>query len=55
MYWNAWAGDERTNAFIAWAGERLEAEHGITLRHVRLRDTAEAVHRVVAEKASRTT
>ena len=38
---NAWAGDERTNAFIAWAAERVQALHGITLRHVRLRDTGE--------------
>lgn len=52
VYWNAWAGDERTNAFIAWAGERVVERFGITVRHVRLRDTAEAVARVVAEKAA---
>ena len=22
VYWNAWAGDEQTNAFIAWVGEQ---------------------------------
>ena len=49
---NAWAGDEQTNAFIAWAGERVQALHGVTLRHVRLRDTGEAVARVVAERAA---
>ena len=49
---NAWAGDERTNAFIAWAAERVQALHGITLRHVRLRDTGEAVARIVAERAA---
>lgn len=48
----AWAGDEQTNAFIAWAGERVQALHGVTLRHVRLRDTGEAVARVVAERAA---
>lgn len=47
--WHAWAGDERTNAFIAWVADRLRARHGIALRHVRLRDTAEAVQRVLAE------
>lgn len=52
VFFNAWGGDERTNAFIAWAAERLRAEHGIDLRHVRLRDTAEAVQRVIAEKAA---
>lgn len=23
VYWNAWGGDERTNAFIAWAGDEV--------------------------------
>lgn len=52
VYFNAWAGDEATNAFIAWSGEKLAQRHDITLRHVRLRDTAEAVARVVAERAA---
>ena len=49
---HAWAGDERTNAFITWTAERVQALHGITLRHVRLRDTGEAVARIVAERAA---
>ena len=52
VYWNAWAGDEKTNAFIAWVGEEVTKRYGVTLRHVPLRDTAEAVTRVVAEKAA---
>ncbi|MFM7345112.1 MAG: ABC transporter substrate-binding protein [Tagaea sp.] len=52
VFFNAWGGDERTNAFIAWAAERVRAEYGVDLRHVRLRDTAEAVQRVIAEKAA---
>lgn len=52
VFFNAWGGDERTNAFIVWAADRLRAEHAIDLRHVRLRDTAEAVQRVIAEKAA---
>jgi putative thiamine transport system substrate-binding protein len=52
VYWNAWGGDERTNAFIAWAGDEVRRRHGITLRHVKLKDTAEAVTRVVAEKSA---
>ena len=52
VYFNAWAGDEKTNAFIAWAGEEMKARHGVTVNHVRLKDTAEAVTRVVAEKAA---
>jgi putative thiamine transport system substrate-binding protein len=52
LFWNAWGGDERINAYLAWVGEEMQARHGITLRHVKLADTAEAVARVLAEKAA---
>ncbi len=52
VYWNAWGGDERINAYIAWVGERVQAEFGVTLRHVKLSDTAEAVRKVLAEKTA---
>jgi len=52
VYWNAWAGDERGNAFIAWAGERVRERYGVRIEHVKLTDTAEAVARVVAERAA---
>jgi putative thiamine transport system substrate-binding protein len=52
VYWNAWAGDERTNAFIAWTGQEVAKRYGVTVNHVKLKDTAEAVTRVVAEKAA---
>ncbi|MBX6323014.1 MAG: ABC transporter substrate-binding protein [Rhodospirillaceae bacterium] len=52
VYFNAWGGNERINAYIAWAGEQVSALYGITLRHVKLGDTAEAVSRVLAEKAA---
>jgi putative thiamine transport system substrate-binding protein len=55
VFWNAWGGDDRTNHFILWAATRLRALHGIEVRHVRLRDTSEAVARVLAEKAARRT
>ena len=49
---NAWGGDEKTNAFIQWAGDEVAARYGVNVNHVKLRDTAEAVTRVVAEKAA---
>ena len=52
VYWNAWGGDDRNNAYIAWVGEEVSRRFGITLVHVKLNDTAEAVTRVVAEKAA---
>jgi putative thiamine transport system substrate-binding protein len=52
VYWNAWGGDERTNAFIDWVGRAVKDRFNITLRLVKLSDTAEAVNRVLAEKAA---
>ncbi|MEJ7688522.1 MAG: ABC transporter substrate-binding protein [Variovorax sp.] len=52
VYWNAWAGDEKTNAFIAWVGEQVKSRHGVSVVHTRLKDTSEAVTRVVAEKSA---
>ncbi|MBE9558405.1 MAG: ABC transporter substrate-binding protein [Proteobacteria bacterium] len=52
VFWNAWGGDERINAYIAWVGTRVKAEYGVTLRHVKLSDTAEAVRKVLAEKTA---
>ena len=51
VYWNAWGGSTTTNDFIAWIGERV-AEDGVTLEHVKLSDTADAVARVLSEKAA---
>ena len=52
VYWNAWGGSEAINAYIAWVGDRVAAEYRVTLRHVKLIDTADAVARVLAEKAA---
>jgi putative thiamine transport system substrate-binding protein len=52
VFWNAWGGDERINAYIAWVGARVAEDYGITLRHVKLSDTADAVARVLAEKTA---
>jgi len=52
VYWNAWGGDDRTNAFIAWAGGEVKRRYGVSVVQVKLGDTAEAVTRVVAEKSA---
>lgn len=52
VYFHAWGGDQRTNDFIASVGDRLQDDHDVTLRHVRLADTADAVARVLAERAA---
>ncbi len=50
VFWNAWGGSTTTNDFIAWVGERVAEDYGVTLEHVKLTDTADAVTRVLSEK-----
>ena len=52
VYWHAWGGDPQINAYIDWVGEQVADRYGVDLVHVKLTDTAEAVARVVAEKAA---
>lgn len=52
VYFNAWGGAGNINAYIEWAGKRIEEDHGVKVTHVKLDDTANAVAKVVAEKAA---
>ncbi|MGM0856649.1 MAG: ABC transporter substrate-binding protein [Pseudomonadota bacterium] len=50
VYWNAWGGDSRTNRYIDWVAEQMQAQHNVTVKHVKLDNTSSAVSRVLAEK-----
>ena len=52
VYFNAWGGSPAINDYIRWAGDEVEKRYGITLVHVKLTDTAEAVGRILAEKTA---
>ncbi|HET9822357.1 MAG TPA: ABC transporter substrate-binding protein [Burkholderiaceae bacterium] len=52
VYFNAWAGSERINAYLQWAAAELMQRHGVRLEHVKIADAAEVVRRVRAEKAA---
>lgn len=52
VYWHAWGGSKAVNDHIAWIADRVAERYGVALEHVRLADTAEAVSRVVAERAA---
>ena len=52
VHFNAWGGSPVINDYIAWVGDRLKEEHDITLVHVKLTDTADAVSRILAEKTA---
>ena len=50
VYFNAWAGSERINAYLQWAAVELQRDHGVKLQHVKISDAADVVKRVRAEK-----
>lgn len=52
VYFHAWGGDPRINAYIAWVDDQARACCGVAVQHVKLADTADAVARVLAEKAA---
>ncbi|MCF4097451.1 ABC transporter substrate-binding protein [Maritalea mediterranea] len=52
VYFNAWGGAPNINNYIAWVGDKVKVEYGVTLEHVKLEDTASAVSRVITEKAA---
>lgn len=52
VFFNAWAGSERTNAYLQWAAAEVARRYGVELEHVKIADTADVVKRVRAEKAA---
>ncbi|WP_077342890.1 ABC transporter substrate-binding protein [Pseudocolwellia agarivorans] len=52
VYFHAWGGDPQINAYIQWVAQQVKAQYQITLHHVKLSDTSEAVSRVLAEKSA---
>ncbi len=52
VYFDAWAGDPRVNAYIAWVAREVAVCCAVTLRQVPLADTSTAVTQVIAEKAA---
>lgn len=52
VYFNAWGGSENINSYIDWAGQTLKDQFDVTVVQVKLDDTANAVAKVVAEKAA---
>lgn len=52
VYWHAWGGDSRTNAFIDWVNDQTELLYDVSVRQVKLSSTSEAVTQVLAEKAA---
>ncbi|MFP4127390.1 MAG: ABC transporter substrate-binding protein [Alphaproteobacteria bacterium] len=52
VYWAAWGGEPRINAYIAWVADEVDRRFAIELTHVKVSDIADTVSRVLAEKVA---
>ena len=52
VYFHAWGGEPRINAYIDWAAGELKERNDIELVHVKVSDTANVVSQVLAEKTA---
>ncbi|MGI9354928.1 MAG: ABC transporter substrate-binding protein, partial [Rhizobiaceae bacterium] len=52
VYFNAWGGATNINDYIVWAAGIVKDRYDITVEHVKLDDTANAVATVIAEKTA---
>ena len=52
VFFNAWGGSDRTNAYLQWAAQEALRRFDVSVTHVKLTDTAEAVKRVRSEKTA---
>ena len=48
----AWGGSPQVNQYLQWVSTQTQTRFGITVNHVKLADTSDAVTRVLAEKAA---
>lgn len=51
VFFHAWGENQRTSDFIASVGEKVLERHCVTLQHVPIAAAADAVARVLAERA----
>ncbi|KXS38282.1 MAG: putative ABC transporter solute-binding protein [Halomonadaceae bacterium T82-2] len=52
VYFAAWGGDADVNGYLDWVSAQMQQRYDVGVVHVKLGDTAEAVSRVLAEKAA---
>ncbi len=50
---HAWGGSKNINSYISWAKKRVMKLYNIKLKHIKLKDTEQAVKKVLFEKASK--
>lgn len=50
VYFFAWAGSNEVNNYLRWANKSLQAQYGVTLKHVKVSDISESISQLVSEK-----
>ncbi len=52
VYFHAWGGEPRINAYIAWAAAEVEKRYGVTVSHVKVAETGNVVTQIIAEETA---
>ena len=50
---HAWGGSKNINNYLKWVKSKVYKKYKITLKHVKLKDTSDAVKKVLFEKISK--
>ena len=50
---HAWGGSKNINNYIKWVSEKVKNKYGIKLKHIKIKDTSQAVKKVLYEKISK--
>ena len=50
IFFHAWGGAKNINSYIKWASNEVKKRHNITVKHVKISDTANVVARILSEK-----
>ena len=50
IFFHAWGGAKNINSYIKWASDEVKKRYKITVKHVKVSDTANVVARILSEK-----
>ncbi|MCP4321570.1 MAG: ABC transporter substrate-binding protein [Alteromonadales bacterium] len=53
VYFFAWGGSSEVNNYLRWADKSLQAQYGVTLKHVKVSDISESITQLLAEKTAK--
>ena len=52
VYFYAWGGEPRINAYIDWAAKEVETRYGVSVEHVKVSETGAVVTQIIGEKTA---